>query len=175
MMRKYLLCLSILCALSLAGCSDNPNRHLLNHGNAKNDAGPDASPADKGDTQPNPDAKADADGGGPDIDRTPDPLVGDPDIEAQLRRPVKVMTDDFGMHHVFAESLEDLFFINGYTYATDRFAQMEFYRRIATGTLGELWGDASQDATRTDVMMRTLGLKRNAERYLRANYDPDSE
>lgn len=179
-MRKYLLGLSVLAALLLAGCSDASKRQRIENPHPARDAGsdssapqPDAGP--RADASAPSDAGADADGGGADTHRAPDPLVANPDIEAQLRRPVKVVTDDFGTPHIFAESLEDLFFINGFTYASDRFAQLEFYRRIATGTLAELWGDASADATRTDVMMRTLGLKRRAERYLQENYDPDAE
>ncbi|AWV88883.1 penicillin acylase family protein [Bradymonas sediminis] len=177
MMRNYLLRGFILCGLALAGCSEGSNQRLPNHDTPHSDAGRDASSSPEGDAQLSLDAgpTSDADASNPDIDLAPDPLVGDPDIRAQLRRPVKVMTDAFGMHHIFAESLEDLFFINGYTYASDRFAQMEFYRRLATGTLAEIWGDASVDARRSDVMMRSLGLKRSAERYLRAEYDPDSQ
>src|SRR5699024_10783022 len=78
-------------------------------------------------------------------------------------------------HHVYAESLEDLFFINGYLYATDRFGQMEFYRRIAAGTLGELFGEESPSAVRMDVMMRTLGLKRRAKAYIDRHFDPNLE
>lgn len=179
MIRNYLLGFSFLCALSLAGCSDTSNQDLLNHARGNNDAGRDGANSGQGDARENGDSEsgsdAEVDASQSDVNLAPDPLVGDPDIEAQLRRPVTVMTDDFGMPHVFAESLEDLFFINGFTYASNRFAQMEFYRRIATGTLAELFGEASADARRTDILMRTLGLKRNAERYLRQNYDPNSE
>jgi penicillin G amidase len=100
---------------------------------------------------------------------------GEEDVFAQLRRPVEVVTDSYGMRHVQAESLEDLFFMNGYVYAVDRFAQMEFFRRLATGTTAELLGGLSSEAVETDVMFRTLGLKRAAEQFVEENYDPDNE
>lgn len=134
------------------------------------------------DSQDNSLDEPDADVGAPDVtegDAGDDATVEEDAGQAQpfdnLRRPVTVITDDYGMKHIYAESLEDLFFMNGYVYAQDRFAQMEFYRRIATGTLSELVGGLSSDAVETDVLFRTLGLKRAAEAYVDENYDPDME
>ena len=93
----------------------------------------------------------------------------------ELRRPVEVYTDDFGMKHIYAESLEDLFFMNGYAYASDRFGQMEFFRRVANGTLSEVLGSLSDETLSTDVMMRMLGLKRSAKKYWKENYDPNDD
>lgn len=130
----------------------------------------DPTPADTGtDAADAPDGEADTG------DTSTDADAGTEEVFSQLRRPVTVITDEYGMRHVYAEALEDLFFMNGYMYATDRFAQMEFYRRIATGTLGELMGGLSSSAVETDVLMRTLGLKRSAEEYIEQNYDPDNE
>ncbi len=129
------------------------------------------------DTGPRGDAGVDAavDAAADVADTAPDAGVDRADIDAQLRRPVTVITDKFGMRHIFATSLEDLFFMNGYMYATDRFIQMEFYRRVATGTLSELFGTLSNSAVKTDVLMRTLGLKRSAKKYIAEHYDPNDE
>ncbi len=169
-MKKRLLqliCLSA-CLLVLGACSDPDG--------TDDEIGPedDAGSADvEGDATP--DAEDDAG----DIDDAGDAAdsgdAGAADVFANLRRPVSVITDEYGMKHIYAEALEDLFFMNGYVYASDRFAQMEFYRRIATGTLSELLGSLSNDTVETDILFRTLGLKRSAEAFLEDDYDPDSE
>ncbi len=108
---------------------------------------------------------ADTDDAGEDFD----PFAG------QLRRPVHVYTDEQGMPHIYAETLEDLFFANGYIQARDRMAQLEMYRRISTGTLSELLGSLDEQPIAMDTMFRMLGLERNARQFWEENYDPDQE
>ncbi|MFW5966255.1 MAG: penicillin acylase family protein [Persicimonas sp.] len=146
----FVLCLFFICA----ACSDpvDDDQELDGGVTADADAGPDADSDDA------------TDGG-----------EGEEDAFSQLRRPVEVVTDEYGMKHVYAESLEDLFFMNGYLYARDRYAQMEFFRRLATGRLAELAGGESSQAIDSDVMFRTLGLKREADAFVEENYDPDNE
>jgi penicillin amidase len=132
--------------------------------------------SDPEDETVNPDAGSDVAGElDADQDGAGDSDASSGDVFANLRRPTTVITDEYGMRHIYAESLEDLFFMNGFMYATDRFAQMEFYRRVATGTLGELLGGLSSSAVETDVLMRTLGLKRSAKAFVEQNYDPDNQ
>lgn len=161
---------SLICCLWLvvAGCSDNANLSPTKGVDAGADAhgAQDAGPTDAGASD------ADAEDA---VDRSPPALVGDANVDAQLRRPVTVRTDAFGMRHVRAESLEDLFFINGFLYATDRFGQMEFYRRVASGTLAEIYGEQSGDVVRLDALMRAFGLKREAEEHLRRNFDENAQ
>jgi len=64
-----------------------------------------------------------------------------------------------GIPHVFALNKHDLYFLNGWVHAQDRLFQMDFNRRIASGTLSELVGST---ALSEDVQLRTLGLNRAA-------------
>jgi penicillin G amidase len=78
-----------------------------------------------------------------------------------LERTTKVLRDDFGVPHVFAKSDHDAYFLVGWLHAQDRLFQMDSTRRQASGTLAELLGPA---ALPSDVQLRTLGLRRAAER-----------
>lgn len=80
-----------------------------------------------------------------------------------LQAPVEVIRDEWGIPHLYAENHHDLLFAQGYVQAQDRWWQMDFYRRIVTGRLGELAGD-SPDARKVDVLMRTLNLTAVAQR-----------
>jgi penicillin amidase len=82
-----------------------------------------------------------------------------------LRHPVRVIRDRLGIPHVYALNDHDAFFTNGYVEAQDRFFQMDVSRRQASGTLAELLGPRPGDQVlSTDVFLRTLGLRRAAER-----------
>ena len=99
----------------------------------------------------------------------------EPDPFAALNGEVTLIRDTDGIMHVFAADTHDLFFANGYVVARDRFAQLEFYRRISTGTLSEVVGVLSSDAIDVDVLFRTLGLKRNAQIYWDEQVPADAE
>jgi penicillin amidase len=77
-----------------------------------------------------------------------------------LRAKVEVYRDEWGMPHIYAQDAEDLFFAQGYVTAQDRLWQMEMNRRIGSGTLSEVLGDATLD---DDRFIRTLGWRRVAE------------
>jgi len=76
-----------------------------------------------------------------------------------LQGRVEVIRDKWGIPHIYAESVEDLFFAQGYVTAGDRLAQMETQRRLSSGRLAEVAGES---ALETDRFMRTLGLRRVA-------------
>ncbi|MEO1574958.1 MAG: penicillin acylase family protein, partial [Pseudomonadota bacterium] len=82
-----------------------------------------------------------------------------PDQRAVIYRDVD------GIIHIVAENEIDAVYAQGYAHARDRFFQMDVQRRQASGTLGELLGEAVID---DDVLLRTLGLRRAAERSLPA-------
>jgi penicillin G amidase len=82
---------------------------------------------------------------------------------AGLTAPVKVIRDKWGVPQIYAENEHDLFFVQGYVHAQDRLWQMEFNRRVGSGTLSAVLGDTTLDI---DRFMRTLGLRRAAERDL---------
>ncbi len=78
-----------------------------------------------------------------------------------LREPVEVLRDRWGVPHIYARNLWDLFFVLGYLQARDRLWQLDFYRRLATGTLAEVMGEA---ALEYDRLMRRVGIGRVARR-----------
>ncbi|MGC9311698.1 MAG: penicillin acylase family protein [Sediminispirochaetaceae bacterium] len=76
-----------------------------------------------------------------------------------IEAPVEIVRDSYGVPHIYAHNIEDLYFAQGYVHAQDRFWQMEFQRRVAGGRLSELFGEATLE---TDIFMRTLGFERVA-------------
>ena len=77
-----------------------------------------------------------------------------------LDGPVSVIRDPNAVPHIFAKSRRDAYRALGYVHAHDRFFQMEFMRRTASGRLAEVIG---APGLRTDRFMRTLGVYRLAE------------
>lgn len=59
-----------------------------------------------------------------------------------LEDTVEVLRDEHGVNHIYAQNEHDLFFAQGYCAAKDRLFQFEVWRRQATGTTAEIWGDA---------------------------------
>lgn len=57
-----------------------------------------------------------------------------------LRAPVEIVTDRWGINHIYATHESDLFFAQGYAAARDRLFQFELWRRQATGTVAEILG-----------------------------------
>jgi penicillin amidase len=72
---------------------------------------------------------------------------------------VTVYTDADGIPTIVGETEADVTFVQGYLHARDRFFQMDFLRRAASGTLAELLGPG---ALANDIQLRTLGLRRAA-------------
>ncbi|GIF75007.1 penicillin acylase family protein [Asanoa siamensis] len=77
----------------------------------------------------------------------------------------QVQRDPDGIAHIRAGDEHDLLFLQGWTHAQDRLFQMDVTRRQGSGTLAELLG---QQALPGDVEVRTIGLRRAAERSLPA-------
>jgi len=77
-----------------------------------------------------------------------------------LSAPVEIYRDTEGIPHIYAETMEDLLFAQGYVHAQDRFWQMEFWRRIGSGRLSELFGEA---VLGIDIYIRTVNFKGLAE------------
>ncbi len=82
-----------------------------------------------------------------------------------LSSPVRVVTDRFGVRHIFADNDLDLVHVQGYVHARDRFWQMDLTRRQVDGTLAEVLGAGELDS---DVQFRVIGLHRGAARSLAA-------
>lgn len=59
---------------------------------------------------------------------------------AGLQQKVEILTDRWGVAHIYAENEHDLFFAQGFNAAKDRLFQFEMWRRQATGTMAEILG-----------------------------------
>ncbi|NCG32999.1 MAG: hypothetical protein GWP44_08955, partial [Proteobacteria bacterium] len=70
-----------------------------------------------------------------------------------LRAEVEVIRDSWGVPHIFADNLDDLFFAQGFVQAQDRLWQMDMYRRAGEGRLAEILGP---EALRHDRVARLL-------------------
>ncbi|HLI05471.1 MAG TPA: penicillin acylase family protein [Ktedonobacteraceae bacterium] len=80
-----------------------------------------------------------------------------------LHAPVEIITDRYGVPHIYAQNEDDLYFAQGYMHAQERLWQMEFNRRIGSGRLAEIFGEVAIEA---DRFMRRLGLHRAAAQEL---------
>lgn len=88
-----------------------------------------------------------------------------PDVQGTIKvdgltAPVEIYRDSYGIPHIYAETAADLVFAQGYIHAQDRYWQMEFWRRIGSGELSELFGPSQLDS---DIYLRTVGYRRVAE------------
>ncbi len=77
-----------------------------------------------------------------------------------LEAEVEILRDRWGVPHIYASNLRDLFFAVGYAQAQDRLWQMEFNRRVSSGTLAEVLGEG---ALEFDRLTRRIGFRRVSE------------
>jgi penicillin amidase len=77
-----------------------------------------------------------------------------------LHAPVEVLRDRWGVPHIYAENVHDLFFAQGYIQAQERLFQMDFNRRMVAGRLSEVLGAVTIPL---DRWMRVLTMRRVAE------------
>lgn len=84
-------------------------------------------------------------------------------FSAQLDGPASIVFDQHRIPTIVADTEHDALFLLGYMHARDRFFQMDFQRRAFSGTLAEMFGPS---VIAQDVQLRTLGLRRAAERSL---------
>ena len=85
-----------------------------------------------------------------------------PQVEGTLRvkglhGPVEVIRDRWGVPHVYANNVHDVFFAANYVAASERLFQIDFLLRLANGRLSELLGDLTLPL---DRFFRTVGLNR---------------
>ncbi len=80
-----------------------------------------------------------------------------------LQAPVTIYRDEWGVPQIYADSIHDLYFTQGYVHAQDRLFQLDFQRRVGLGRLSEVLGDATLD---TDRFLRTVGTNRAAQQDL---------
>lgn len=80
-----------------------------------------------------------------------------------LKAQVTVIRDEFGIPHIEAQNNEDAYRTLGYIMASERLFQMEMQRRMGNGELAEVFGKSQ---LMSDILFRTLGLKREAEQII---------
>jgi penicillin amidase len=87
----------------------------------------------------------------------------------ELHGPARILRDVDGMPHIYAHDEHDAVFLQGWVMAQDRLFQIDVLRRQASGTLAELAGSG---ALGSDIELRTIGLRRAAERSMKS-YSPE--
>ncbi len=87
-----------------------------------------------------------------------------------LERPVEILRDRWGVAHIYAETVHDLFFAQGYVAAQDRLYQIEIWRRTGTGELAEVFGP---DYVSRDRIARLVRYRGDMEAEW-ASYSPNS-
>ncbi len=90
---------------------------------------------------------------------------------APVQSEIHVYRDSYGIPHIKAENMDDLFFAQGYTQAQDRLWQMDLSRRAAAGRLAEIFGE---DFIETDYFLRSLLMRNTAEATL-PRLDPETK
>jgi penicillin amidase len=87
-----------------------------------------------------------------------------------LQADVEVLRDRYGVPHIRAASMHDLYYAQGFVTAQDRFWQMDFWRHIGAGRLSELFGSSLLS---TDIYLRTVGFRHIADQEY-ARMDPET-
>jgi penicillin amidase len=59
---------------------------------------------------------------------------------AGLRAPAEILTDPWGIPHIYASSTHDAFWAQGFQVARDRLWQIDTWRRRGLGLLAQVWG-----------------------------------
>jgi penicillin amidase len=93
-------------------------------------------------------------------------------LPAPVARPVTVRWDTWGVPHIRAEQLRDLWVGLGFCMAQERLWQLDYMRRFARGELAAVLGPAW---LANDRLLRTLDLARAAEASLPALTEAEAE
>lgn len=80
-----------------------------------------------------------------------------------LAAPVEVLRDRWGVPHIYAADLDDLFLAQGFIQAQDRLWQMDLYRRAGEGRLAEILGATALRHDRLARLVRYRGPWTDAE------------
>jgi len=76
---------------------------------------------------------------------------------AGLTGPVEVIRDRWGVPHIYASNVDDLFMAQGFVMAQDRLWQMEMWRRQKEGLLAEILGPQAVARDRAARLLRYRG------------------
>jgi len=89
-----------------------------------------------------------------------------------LRDEVEVIRDRWGVPHIYAQNIDDLFMAQGYVMAQDRLWQMEMWRREREGRLAEILGASAVARDRTARLLKYRGPMDDREWR---SYHPDGQ
>ncbi len=89
-----------------------------------------------------------------------------------LSSDVEVLRDRWGIPHIYAQSVEDLFFAQGFVVAQDRLWQMEVWRRWSEGRMAELIGE---EGFAHDRLVRMLQFRGPFDETELSSYHPDAD
>lgn len=87
-----------------------------------------------------------------------------------LRDSIEIIRDEWGVPHIYARNIDDLFFAQGYVQAQDRRWQMDMYRRTYEGRLAEIMGPSH---ITHDRLMRLLAFRGPFTDRERKSYHPE--
>jgi penicillin G amidase len=59
---------------------------------------------------------------------------------AGLRKPAEILVDKWGVPHIYAQGIDDAFFVQGFNAGRDRLFQIDLWRRRGLGRLAEVLG-----------------------------------
>lgn len=90
---------------------------------------------------------------------------------AGLDQSVEILRDRWGVAHIYAETVHDLFFAQGFVAAQDRLYQIEIWRRTGSGELAEIFGP---DYVSRDRIARLVRYRGDMEAEW-ASYSPHSK
>lgn len=84
---------------------------------------------------------------------------------------MEILRDRWGIPHIYAKNLDDLFYAQGYMAARDRLFQIDLWRRQGTGRLAEVLG---AEAIPRDRMARLVRYRGDWDAEWRS-YSPDAQ
>lgn len=87
-----------------------------------------------------------------------------------LSDKVKIMRDEFGIPHIYAETYEDALFGLGYITGRDRMFQMELFNRFVAGETSDWFGPSYVEV---DKFMLQLGLDKTAWDMITKTYSTE--
>lgn len=83
-----------------------------------------------------------------------------------LQKPVRVLRDEWGIAHIYAETQDDLFFAQGFVAAQDRLWQLDLWRRTGEGKLAEILGPQAIERDKFARLLKYRGdMKKEYESY----------
>ena len=88
-----------------------------------------------------------------------------------LEKQVEILRDRWGVPHIYASTVHDLFFAQGYITAKDRLFQIDLWRRVGTGKLAEVLGPS---AVERDKLARAVNYRGDWNAEWTA-YGPDTK